>query len=196
MISGNQLSSGKHTLEWRKKGEAPLYASAELTAFTLEDHIAAAGVDLSVRRNYHKLTRRPQSNPGQNLNEDSADEWDRQDLKEGEAVKSGDLLEVELTIEGRNDCEYVFLKDMKPAGCEPVLQQSGFSDEAPDVYQEWHDDHAAFFMRELRHGTHILKYQMRAETPGLFHALPAVITAMYAPELKGNSEERAIRISE
>jgi uncharacterized protein YfaS (alpha-2-macroglobulin family) len=34
---------------------------------------------------------------------------------------------------------------------------------------------------------------MRAEIPGLFHALPAKINGMYAPELTGNSDE--IRIS-
>ena len=36
---------------------------------------------------------------------------------------------------------------------------------------------------------------LRAERPGRFSALPAVIEAMYAPELRGNSREHKIGIS-
>ncbi len=50
-----------------------------------------------------------------------------------------------------------------------------------------------FFIKELARGNHSLRYRMRAEIPGLFHALPAKINDMYAPELTGNSDE--IRIS-
>jgi uncharacterized protein YfaS (alpha-2-macroglobulin family) len=37
---------------------------------------------------------------------------------------------------------------------------------------------------------------MRAEIPGKFSALPARAYAMYAPELKGNSDEIKLRIED
>jgi uncharacterized protein YfaS (alpha-2-macroglobulin family) len=37
---------------------------------------------------------------------------------------------------------------------------------------------------------------MRAEIPGKFSALPARASAMYAPELKGNSDEIKLRIED
>ena len=37
---------------------------------------------------------------------------------------------------------------------------------------------------------------MRAETPGQFSALPTRASAMYAPELRGNSDELKLRIEE
>ena len=46
-----------------------------------------------------------------------------------------------------------------------------------------------FFVRKLPRGRHSLSYRLRAEIPGRFSALPAVGYAMYAPELKGNSDE-------
>jgi alpha-2-macroglobulin len=37
---------------------------------------------------------------------------------------------------------------------------------------------------------------MRAEIPGQFSALPAKGFAMYAPELRGNSDELKLRITD
>jgi hypothetical protein len=45
-----------------------------------------------------------------------------------------------------------------------------------------------FFVRELARGKHSIAYRMRAEIPGRFSALPARAYALYAPELKGNSD--------
>jgi len=39
-------------------------------------------------------------------------------------------------------------------------------------------------------------YRMRAEIPGKFSALPTQASAMYAPELKGNSDELKLIIED
>jgi hypothetical protein len=39
------------------------------------------------------------------------------------------------------------------------------------------------------------RYQLRAEAPGIYKALPATAAAMYAPELRGNSEDLKLEIS-
>ena len=45
-------------------------------------------------------------------------------------------------------------------------------------------------------GKHSVSYRMRAEIPGKFSALPAKASAMYAPELKGNSDEIKLSIQD
>ena len=41
-----------------------------------------------------------------------------------------------------------------------------------------------------------VSYRMRAEIPGFFSALPTKASAMYAPELKANSDEIRLRIED
>jgi uncharacterized protein YfaS (alpha-2-macroglobulin family) len=44
-------------------------------------------------------------------------------------------------------------------------------------------------VRKLARGKHSVSYRLRAEIPGTFSALPTRASAMYAPELKANSDE-------
>jgi uncharacterized protein YfaS (alpha-2-macroglobulin family) len=57
------------------------------------------------------------------------------------------------------------------------------------AYVEFRDRKVAFFVRRLARGKHSVTYQLRAEIPGKFSALPARAYAMYAPELRANSDE-------
>ncbi|MFW6118993.1 MAG: hypothetical protein ACOC7S_01510 [Planctomycetota bacterium] len=45
-------------------------------------------------------------------------------------------------------------------------------------------------------GRHLPRYRMRAEVPGIFHALPTVVQGMYAPQLRANSNEQLIPIED
>jgi len=53
-----------------------------------------------------------------------------------------------------------------------------------------------FFVRQLSRGKHSLRYRMRAEIPGEFHALPTKIMGMYAPELVGNADEIRVLVDD
>ena len=61
---------------------------------------------------------------------------------------------------------------------------------------ELRDQKVALFVRSLPRGKHSISYKMRAETPGKFSALPSRAEAMYAPELRANSDEIKISITE
>ena len=111
-------------------------------------------------------------------------------------VKSGDLIEIELVVESKNDYEYILLEDMKAAGCEPVALQSGYNGNELGAYMELRDNRVSLFVRNLARGRHSISYRMRAEIPGRFSALPTKASAMYAPELRGNSDELKLRIEE
>ena len=124
------------------------------------------------------------------------EKYDRQELENLATVKSGDLVEIELEIDSKNDYEYLVFEDMKPAGFEPVDVRSGYNGNALGAYVEFRDNRVVFFARQLARGKHSVSYRMRAEIPGKFSALPTRAAAMYAPELKGNSDELKIGVKD
>ena len=105
-------------------------------------------------------------------------------------------MEIELTIESKNDYEYLMFEDMKAAGFEPVDLQSGYTHNGLSAYMELRDERVCFFLHHLARGKNSLSYRMRAEIPGKFSALPTKAQAMYAPELTANSDEMKISIED
>lgn len=85
---------------------------------------------------------------------------------------------------------------MKPAGFEPVEVRSGYNGNALGAYVEFRDNRVVFFARTLARGKHSVAYRMRAEIPGKFSVLPTKAAAMYAPELKANSDELKLGVED
>jgi len=198
VLEGESLAAGRHTIELRKRGEGPLYFNPYQTNFTLEDFITKAGLEIKVDRKYYKLVKADKSIPsagsrGQPVDQ-KIEKCERVELKNLAEVQSGDLVEIELDIHSKNDYEYLMFEDMKPAGFEPVDLQSGYTGNDLGAYVEFRDNRVVFFVRALARGRHSVAYRMRAETPGLFSALPTRAAAMYAPELKANSDEIKIGV--
>jgi uncharacterized protein YfaS (alpha-2-macroglobulin family) len=200
VLLGDAVDTGEHTVEFRKKGKGPLYFNAYLTNFTLEDFITKAGLEIKVERRYYKLS--PEEKTIKNVGargqalDQKVEKFKRELLASGDTLKSGDLVEIELIIESKNDYEYLMFEDMKAAGFEPVEVRSGYSNNGMGAYMELRDQKVTFFVRSLARGRHSLSYRMRAETPGKFSALPTRGEAMYAPELKANSDEIKISITD
>jgi len=101
----------------RKKGDVSLYFAVQAECFTLEEPIAEAGSEMFVRRDYYRLVPRKTLLGGV--------VYERVPLRDGERVVSGERIEVVLTIEGKNDYEYLVFEDLKPAGFEAVQVRSG-----------------------------------------------------------------------
>ncbi|MBU4122816.1 alpha-2-macroglobulin [bacterium] len=200
VLEGKAVESGKHNIEFRKKGKGSLYCNAYLTNFTLEDHIAKAGLEVKVNRTYYKLVNvekkvKAAGSRGQVLNQ-KVEKYKREEIPNLGTLKSGDLVEIELTIESKNDYEYLVFEDMKAAGFEPVEVRSGYNGNDLGAYMEFRDEKVCIFVRRLARGKHSVSYRMRAEIPGRFSALPTRVYAMYAPELKGNSDEIKLNIKD
>jgi alpha-2-macroglobulin len=199
-VAGDALGTGPHKIELHKRGKGSLYFNAYLTTFTLEDFITRAGLEIKVDRAYYKLTRADEAESaagsrGQVVSE-RREKYRRELLPSGSQVKSGDLLEIELILDSKNDYEQIVLEDPKAAGVEPFDVQSGYNAQGLGAYVELRDEKVNLFLRELPRGRHSLRYRMRAEIPGTFSALPAIGSGMYAPELKANSDELKLRIGE
>ncbi len=200
VLLGDAVSSGQHTLEIRKRGTGPVYFNAYLTNFTLEDFITKAGLEVKVNRKYYKLTRADQTVKVSGARGQAVDQrvekYQRTELPNLAQLKSGDLVEIELEIDSKNDYEYLIFEDPKAAGFEPLLVRSGYNPNDLGAYMELRDDKVCFFVRQLARGKHSVSYRMRAEIPGRFSALPTRAYAMYAPELKGNSDEMKLLITD
>jgi uncharacterized protein YfaS (alpha-2-macroglobulin family) len=199
-LTGDAVEDGKHELEIRKKGTGPVYFNAYLTNFTLEDFITKAGLEVKVQRKYYKLekvdkTIKVPGSRGQAADQ-KVEKYKRIPLDNQAILKSGDLVEVEMEIDSKNDYEYVLFEDMKAAGFEAVETKSGYNGNDMGAYMELRDDRVSFFARTLARGKHSVSYRLRAEIPGKFSALPARANAMYAPELRGNSDEIKLKITD
>lgn len=201
VLEGEKLTAGEHTVELRKTGKGPLYYNAYLSYFSLEDFIPRAGLEIQVQRKFYRLeqdhdaTNAVAGNRGQVIDQKQL-KYDRIELDNLDEVQSGDLIEVELEIDSKNDYEYIVFEDLKAAGLEPVDLRSGYTPGALGAYVEFRDERVSFFLRTLDRGKHSVRYRLRAEIPGQFSALPARASAMYAPELKANSDEMKLKVSD
>ena len=201
VVEGHALAGGPHTLRVSKDGPGALYYSVRLSYFTKEEHITASGLELKIDRTHYLLRRMPyevevEGAEGQQLSERRL-RYERVPLRNGDRIESGDLVQVELRVTADNDYTYLMFEDMKPAGCEPVeLRSGGQRQEGFHTYMELRDEKVAFFAETIGRGEHLLRYRLRAEIPGVFHALPAVVQGMYAPELRGNSDEAVLRVED
>src|ERR1051325_8330767 len=117
-ISPELLRDGPNEISIvRTSGGGPIYFSVAAEFFSLEEPLKPAGNEIFVRRQYFKLVNYP------NLLTGFVSE--RVPLNDGESVKSGDRVEVVLTIEAKNNYEYLLFEDLKPAGLEAVQIRSG-----------------------------------------------------------------------
>ncbi|MGL4595260.1 MAG: alpha-2-macroglobulin family protein [Thermoguttaceae bacterium] len=216
VLEGESVTSGPHKIELRKLGTGPLYSNAYLQNFTLEDPITKTGLEVKIERRIYKLIRDESATVnvaggrGQVV-EQKVEKYKRiliassldipvtetqSEIKSDTKLEPGDLVEIELIVESKNDYESILIEDMKAAGLEPVDVQSGYNGNALGAYVEFREERVAFFVYQLARGKHSVSYRLRAVQPGFYSALPAVIWGMYAPELKGNSDENKVRVTD
>jgi alpha-2-macroglobulin len=199
VVSGPELGAGEHTVEVRKRGAGRLYVSGFLRNFSLEERVLAAGLEVRASRRVLRIERDTEASPSVNPRGGAFDQrvekTRRVEVPNLGTVKSGDLVEIELTITSKNDYEYVLIEDPKAAGFEPIDPQSGYGG-GPGLgaFVEYRDTRVLFFVTKLPRGEHTLRYRLRAETPGVFSALPTQVSGMYAPDLRGNSDEVRVEV--
>ncbi|RYD18472.1 MAG: hypothetical protein EOP88_22460 [Verrucomicrobiaceae bacterium] len=205
ILTGDDVTTGKHEVELRRTGKGTLYANAYLEVFTLEDKLRAAGLEVKVTRNLSRLIALEKENQVPDSTglvvKQQEERFRREPLKDGDKLASGDRIEVELVLESKNDYEYLIFSDAKAAGFEALESLSGYVGGGGygygfSAYMEPRDKTVDFFIRSLPRGTQTLRYQLRAEAPGTYKALPATAEAMYAPELRANSEDIKLEITE
>ena len=200
ILEGDDVTTGKHTVEVRRKGRGPLWISASLTTFAKTDFLTAAGLEVNISRRFYRLQpedrmERVRGSRGQVV-EQKVSGFKRIPIDSTTGLPSGTLVEVELVIDSKNDYEYLQIVDYKPSGFEPDDQRSGYVFEGLHAWRELRDNRVSFFLTNLARGQHSISYRMRAEAPGNVSALPATIEGMYSPELVGNSDEMRLTVED
>jgi len=205
------LKDGKNEIRIRRldRGDGPLYFSTQATFVSLEEPVTPAGNEIFTRRAYYKSEGRPTLLKGF--------VYDQSPLLDKGTVTSGDRVDVVITVEAKNDYDYLVFEDLKPAGLEAVQLRSGenlyarelradavdrtllggkvdreekdYTGRTAWIYQELRDRKVALFIDHLPQGVWEIHYQLRAEVPGAFHALPVLGHAMYVPEIRCNGSE-------
>ncbi|WP_154402401.1 alpha-2-macroglobulin family protein [Mucilaginibacter endophyticus] len=103
--------------------------------------------------------------------------------------KTGDLLKVVVYLKAGRDYEYVQLKDLRPAGTEPVSALSEYKyQDGLSYYQVTKDVETNFFISNLNKGSYVFEYELRVAQPGSFSTGITSIQCMYAPEFNAHSE--------
>lgn len=199
-LPAEKLHDGANRVKIVMTGKGALYASAYAKYFTLEEPITAASNEIAVTRKYFIQSVKP------TLMKGYTNDWKL--LADGDTIHSGDRVRVEVTLDAKNHYEYLLAEDYKPAGLEAVELKSGEgtammldakgheTGEATPFYQEFRDQKAAFFIGHLKQGRHLIRYELRAEIPGEFHAMPDQLHAMYVPEIRANSDEMQLKVTD
>ncbi|MEJ5310377.1 MAG: Ig-like domain-containing protein [Anaerolineae bacterium] len=121
-------------------------------------------------------------------------------------VRVGDQVAVRLTLIIPQKRTYVRLEIPHPAGFVPadmrsrmatggVSQQDSSWWTLPFEHWEVLDERVVLFASEMPPGTYQVTYVLRAVTPGVYGALPAVVSEIYFPEVWGRSAGDVIRVA-
>ncbi|HET6326220.1 MAG TPA: alpha-2-macroglobulin family protein, partial [Planctomycetaceae bacterium] len=191
-LDGRALKPGAHRVTVGRKDRQPLYYAFVVRYFDRSESTRAEGRGLTVSRRYYKLSRKGTVPAGFSGSKNAAV---RTPLEEGNPIRIGDTVEVELTIASDAFREFLAFEDPKPAGFEPIELTSGAAWEAnfcADV--ELRDQDVTFFANALTPGTHKINYKLRAEVPGVFHVRPTRAFDMYNPEIAAHGEALRLRV--
>jgi uncharacterized protein YfaS (alpha-2-macroglobulin family) len=221
-LDPKEVRDGKNEIEVRiVSGQGPLYVSARAEFFSLEEPVPARGSEIFVARQYFKLVAHPTLLKGYVyervplLDGETVTSGERvevvltaeakndleyllfEDLKpaglEAVELKSGDGLQAREIRS--SEVAYRFGKGT-PLDAPRWNDPQRFTGRSRGLHAEWRDRKVALFADKLAQGVWELRYELRAEVPGTFHALPVMAGAMYVPEIRGNSDEIRLTVAE
>ena len=116
---------------------------------------------------------------------------------EKRTLKVGDKLTVKITFTNQQDMSFVFVKDLRAAGFEPLEQISHYEyNDRMSYYQSNTDTDMEFFIEFLPKGTHQLEYSMFVTKEGHLNNGYALIQCQYAPEFSAYSDGMRVKVGE
>lgn len=187
-ISKDKLRKDRENkIEIIRQGEGELYYSVYMSTYSYADNLTSQDSGFTVKKEY--VTEMPSSKESfKPVNILYPLNWD---------VISGKQFKVKITVDGKPEYQYIMIEDYIPAGCE-IVGEANDSKWLKGYYsrRENRDNRVVFFLNDLKGGHAEIVYTLRAETPGIYHALPARAEMMYNPHVKGNSDERVLVIKD
>ncbi|SCY40384.1 TonB-dependent outer membrane receptor, SusC/RagA subfamily, signature region [Nonlabens sp. Hel1_33_55] len=151
----------------------------DLDKITVDDDLP-----MSIKK---RLFKKVNTDSGKRLVEITADD----------ALEIGDLVTVRMEIRSTKDLDFVHLKDMRASGFEPVDVISKYKyQDGLGYYQSTKDVATHFFFDQLKPGTYVFEYDVRANNAGQFSNGITELECMYAPEFSSHSEGVRVTIKE
>ncbi|MEZ4861874.1 MAG: MG2 domain-containing protein [Caldilineaceae bacterium] len=122
------------------------------------------------------------------------------------AYSVGNVVEVTLGVEVREEMAYLLVEDPIPAGFEALQERINpvaYPGEYVDFFWPYwgynrknvRDDRVDFFLTYAWAGKHTLTYLMRATTPGEFSVLPGQAYPMYNEDIWGRSASQLVQVA-
>ncbi|HEY5552387.1 MAG TPA: alpha-2-macroglobulin family protein, partial [Opitutaceae bacterium] len=183
-------------------GNGPVYALGLASAWSRNEGAFAAGHLVGAAREFER--RVPQQTVAGTVR------FTSESIARDGSARQGEEVYVVVTLDVPNELEYLAVEVPKPAGCEPLNPLSGWDarlvrlDDQPAaekekdpgraIYREEHDDRSVFFLDRVEAGRWEIRFGMRATFAGDYRAAPAKVEAMYAPEIRANTDARRVRI--
>jgi len=118
-------------------------------------------------------------------------------IREGNELKVGDKVKVQVTMKVDRDMEYVHLKDMRAACFEPENVISGSQwQNGVSYYESTKDASTNFFFSRLPKGTYVFEYTLFVTHQGNFSNGISTAQCMYAPEFSAHSDGIRVKVIE
>lgn len=112
-------------------------------------------------------------------------------------LQIGDKVRVRIELRVDRDMEYVYMRDMRASGFEPLDVISGMRWQGGlYYYQSTRDASTDFFFDWLHKGTYVFEYSLRVNQVGDFSNGITTIQSMYAPEFASHSEGVRVQVLE
>ena len=173
--TNKEITSDLATIKVDNPNNHPAWGAVYWQYFENMDKITPAEAGVKVQRTYYKVIK---TDRGEQL----------QAITENSPIHVGDEIVVRLILTTDRDMEFIHLKDMRPAGFEPLDQLSGYQWKAGiGYYQSIRDASANFFIDNLRKGKYVFEYRVYATVAGKLSAGIATFQSMYAPEFSAHS---------
>ncbi|WP_196890640.1 alpha-2-macroglobulin family protein [Aureivirga marina] len=180
--SKTEIKPEMATVTLEKKGEGIAWGALYWQYFEDLDKITTSETGLSIQK---ELFIKKVTSEGDILNK----------ITKENPAKIGDLVTIRIVLKADRDMDFVHMKDMRASGFEPVDVISKYKwQDGLGYYQSTKDASTNFFFSEIRKGTYVFEYNVRANNAGDFSNGITTIQSMYAPEFSSHTEGIRVEI--
>jgi uncharacterized protein YfaS (alpha-2-macroglobulin family) len=187
----SNLAQGQNTVELKLENANVAYYSVDFRQFAVAPTLGKPinGGGLTIDRSYHLLQAQQMEDGTLKLKESA---------EVVTSIKSGDLIQCDLVINSDRERSYLMITDPIPSNCHPETDNDVDREETPWDYwyadQEVYDDRLTFFATQMGAGRRVISYVLRAESPGIAHALPPVVGNMYKSDDGASDSEYQLEV--
>lgn len=186
-----ELATGANAIQITLEGAKRAYYSYDMLQYPSSAELGrlVSGEGFTLTRSYHLLRSERMEDGTYRL----------QGAKESiTQARSGDLIQCTLTVKSSRPRSYVMVTDPFPSNCH--VQEGDYRDFGDYEWNYWYsertvyDDRITFFARDIPAGIHEFTYVLKAESPGISHALPPVAENMYNPDDRTSDAETEFEV--